>query len=107
MTSQLPLNEVIVAAKQKLSSVSACLNDSVAFNAAVAEFDQWLSKNKDSISAITPEQAPERYEIKQLIHQLTQLEFKARYNISLVADMQGYIHGQLERTTPPESPYHR
>ena len=47
------------------------------------------------------------FDIEQLIHQLTRLELRAHYNISLVEDMQGYIHGQLERTTSPQSPYHR
>ena len=51
MTVQLPLSEVIVTAKQKLSSVSACLNDSSAFYAAITEFDTWISKHKDLISA--------------------------------------------------------
>ena len=45
MTVQLPLTEVIETAKQKLSRASACLNDSAAFSAAVAEFDQWLTKH--------------------------------------------------------------
>ena len=44
MTNQLLLSEVIDTAKQKLSSVSACLNDSTAFNAAIAEFNQWLNR---------------------------------------------------------------
>ena len=107
MTVQLPLSEVIVTAKQKLSSVSACLNDSAAFNAAVAEFDNWLSKHKELISTSTPGQVNEREEIQQLIHQVTRLELQARYNISLVSDMQGYIHGQLEDTTTPPTPYRR
>ena len=107
MTHQLPTSEVIATAKQKLSSVSACLDDPIALRASVAEFDQWLSEHKNSISALTPEQSPERHEIEQLIHQLTRLELKARYNISLVADMQGYIIGQLENTTSPQSPYNR
>ena len=107
MTEQLPLSEVIVTAKQKLSSASACLNDSVAFNAAIAEFDMWLSKHKALISACAPGQVNEREEINQLIHQVTRLELQARYNISLVSDMQGYIRGQLEDTTPPHTPYGR
>ena len=107
MTVQLPLSEVIVTAKQKLSSVSACLNDSAAFYAAVAEFDNWLSKHKELISTSAPGQVNEREEIRQLIHQVTRLELQARYNISLVSDMQGYIHGQLEDTTTPPTPYYR
>ena len=107
MTDQLPLSEVINTAKQKLSSASACLNDSAAFNAAIAEFDTWLSKHKALISASAPGQVNEREEINQLIHQVTRLELQARYNISLVSDMQGYIHGQLEDTTTPHIPYRR
>ena len=107
MTDQLPLSEVINTAKQKLSSASACLNDSAAFNAAIAEFDTWLSKHKALISASAPGQVNEREEINQLIHQVTRLELQARYNISLVSDMQGYIHGQLEETTTPHNQYRR
>ena len=107
MADQLPLSEVIFTAKQKLSSASACLNDSAAFNVAIAEFDMWLSKHKELISASAPIQMNEREEINQLIHQVTQLELQARYNISLVSDMQGYIHGQLENTTTPHTPYRR
>ena len=107
MTDQLPLSEVIVSAKQKLSSASACLNDSAAFNAAIAEFDVWLSRHKELISASAPGQVNEREEINRLIHQVTRLELQARYNISLVSDMQGYIHGQLEHTTISLSPYIR
>ena len=107
MTEQLPLSEVISTAKQKLSSASACLNDSVAFNAAIAEFDMWLSKHKALISACALGQTNEREEINQLIHQVTRLELQARYNISLVSDMQGYIHGQLEDATTPHTPYRR
>ncbi len=68
MTEQLPLSEVIFTAKQKLSSASACLNDSAAFNAAIAEFDMWLSKHKALISASGSRQVNEREEINQLIH---------------------------------------
>ena len=107
MTDQLPLSEVIVTAKQKLSSASACLNDSAAFNAAIAEFDMWLSKHKELISASAPGQVNEREEINQLIHQMTRLELQARFNISLVSDMQGYIHGQLEDTANSHTPYRR
>ena len=107
MTEQLPLSEVIVTAKQKLSSASACLNDSAAFNAAIAEFDMWLSKHRELISASAPAQMHEREEINQLIRQVTRLELQARYNMSLVSDMQGYIHGQLEDTTTPHTPYRR
>ena len=107
MTVQLPLSEVIDTAKQKLSSASACLNDSTAFSVAVSEFDSWLSKHKDIISASLPEQSNERLEIEKLIHQLTRLELQARYNVSLVADMQNYIHGQLEHTNNPSNLYHR
>ena len=107
MTDQLPLSEVIFTAKQKLSSVSACLNDSTEFNAAIAEFDIWLSKHRDLISASGPLQVNEREEINQLIHQVTRLELQARYNISLLSDMQSYIHGQLEDTTNCHTPYRR
>ena len=107
MADQLPLSEVILTAKQKLSSASACLNDSAAFNVAIAEFDMWLSKHKELISASAPRQMNEREEINQLIHQVTRLELQARYNISLVSDMQGYIHGQLEYATTPHTPYRR
>ena len=107
MTDQLPLSEVIITAKHKLSSASACLNDSAAFNAAIAEFDKWLSKHKALISASASGQMNEREEINQLIHQVTRLELQARYNISLVSDMQVYIHGQLEDTTTSHNPYRR
>ena len=107
MTCKLSLSEVIVTAKQKLSSVSACLNDSKAFSAAVADFEQWLSEHKTLISSLTPKQATERHEIEELIHQLNRLELQARCNISLVADMQGFIHGQLERTTSLQNLYRR
>ena len=107
MTEQLPLSEVISTAKQKLSSASACLNDSSAFKDAIAEFDMWLSEHKALISASAPGQMNEREEINQLIHQVTRLELQARHNISLVSDMQGYIHGQLEDTTNPHTPYRR
>ena len=105
MTKQLPLSEVILTAKQKLSSVSACLNDSTAFKAAISEFDIWLSKHKELISASAPGQVNEREEINQLLHQLTRLELQARYNISLVSDMQGYIREQLEDISTPHTPY--
>ena len=107
MTDQLPLSEVILTAKQKLSSVSACLNDSSAFKDAIAEFDMWLSKHKALISASAPGQVNEREEINQLIHEVTRLEIQARYNISLVSDMQVYIHGQIDDTTTPHTPYRR
>ena len=107
MTEQLPLSEVIFTAKQKLSSASACLNDSAAFNASIAEFDMWLSEHKELISASAPGQVKGREEINQLIHQVTRLELQARYNISLMSDMQGYIQGQLEDTTTPHTPYRR
>ena len=107
MTDQLPLSEVISTAKQKLSSASACLNDSAAFKVAIADFDMWLSKHRELISASAPGQVKDSEEINQLIHQVTRLELQARYNISLVSDMQGYIHGQLEDTTTPHTPYRR
>ena len=107
MTMQLPLFEVLETAKRKLSRVSACLNDSTAFSASVAEFDEWLTEHKDLISANTSEDTNARLAIEQLIHQLTRLELQACYNISLVSDMQGYIHGQLEDTTTPHTPYRR
>ena len=107
MIVQLPLSEVIATAKEKLSRASACLNDSSAFSSAIAEFDSWLSEHKELISASAPEQVNEREEISQLIHQVTRLELQARYNISLVSDMQGYIHDQLEDTATSHTPYCR
>ena len=107
MTIQLPLSEVIATAKQKLSSVSSCLNDSTAFSASVAEFNEWLTEHKDLISAPTLEEASVRLEIEQLIHQLTRLELQAHYNISLINGMQSYIHGKLEHNTTPNTQYHR
>ena len=107
MTVQLPLSEVIETAKQKLSSVSACLNDSTAFSASVVEFDEWLTQHKDLISSHALEEANVRLEIEQLINQLNRLELQAQYNISLVTGMQSYIHGKLELTTTPDTPYHR
>ena len=107
MTTQLPLSEVLETAKQKLGRVSSCLNDSAAFAAAVTEFDNWLSQHKELIAQTTTEQPACRQEIEQLIRKLTRLEMQARYNMSLVADMQGYIHGQLETTPVPSTPYHR
>ena len=67
----------------------------------------WLAEHRDLISASAPLQVNEREEINQLIHQVTRLELQARYNISLVSDMQGYIHGQLEDTTTSHTPYPR
>ncbi len=107
MTVQLPLSEVIETAKQKLSSVSARLNDSTAFSAAVSEFDEWLADHKDLISAYASEELSARSEIEQLIHQLARLELQAHYNISLVTDMQSYIHGKLEHTTTTDMLYRR
>ena len=107
MTEQLPLSEVIATAKEKLSSASACLNDSSAFSSAIAEFDSWLLEHKELIYAPAPEQVNEREEISQLIHQVTRLELQARYNISLVSDMQGYIHDQLGDTATSHTPYRR
>ena len=107
MTIQLPLSEVIETAKQKLSSASACLNDSKAFSAAVVEFDEWITGHKDLISAPAFKQTNVRCEIEQLIQQLTRLEMQAHYNISLVTSMQSYIHGKLEQTTTADTPYHR
>ena len=107
MTVQLPLSEVIETAKQKLSSASACLNDSRAFSAALVEFDEWLRDNKDSISACASEQANVRSEIEQLIHQLNRLELQAQYNISLVTEMQSYIHSKLEHNITPDTAYQR
>ena len=106
MTVQLPLTEVLETAKQKLSSVSACLNDSAAFSAAVAEFDEWLTKHENVLSVNASEGSDLHREIKELIHQLTRLELQAHYNISLVTDMQSYIHGKLERTTSQDISYH-
>ena len=106
MATQLPLSEVIATAKQKLSSVSACLNDSSAFSASVAEFDEWLTKHKNLISVYSSEGSDLRCEIEDLIHQLTRLELQSNYNISLVTDMQSYIHGKLERTTSQDISYH-
>ena len=107
MTVKLPLTEVIETAKQKLSSASACLNDSAAFSAAVAEFDEWLTKHKNVISVYASEGSDLRREIQDLIHQLTRLELQAHYNISLVTDMQSYIRGKLEHTTNQDTSYHR
>ena len=107
MTHQLPLSEVLLSAKRKLSSAFACRNDSNAFKAAVIEFEQWLSSHKDLLLAIEPEQITERHEIEQLIHQLSQLEIQARFNISLVADMQSYIHSRLDRSTFEQNYYQR
>ena len=107
MTVQLPLTEVLETAKQKLSSASACLNDSAAFSAAVAEFDQWLTKHKNLISVYSLEGSDLRREIEELIHQLARLELQAHYNISLVTDMQSYIHRRLEHTTSQNTSYHR
>ena len=107
MTIQLPLSEVIATAKQKLSSASLCLNDSTAFSASVAEFDEWLLEHKDLISAHALEELNMRLEIEQLIRQLSRLELQAHYNISLVTGMQSYIHEKLEHTTTPDTPYHR
>ena len=107
MIVQLPLSEVIATAKEKLSSASACLNDSSAFSSAIAEFDSWLLEHKELIYAPAPEQVNEREEISQLIHQVTRLELQARYNISLVSDMQGYIHDQLGDTATSHTPYRR
>ena len=107
MTEQLPLTEVLETAKQKLGSISACLNDSAAFAAAVNDFDDWLSQHKDVIAKTTTDQPDSRQQIEQLIRELTRLEMQARYNMSLVSDMQGYIHGQLETAPIPPTPYHR
>ena len=107
MTTQLPLSEVLETAKQKLGSVSSCLNDSAAFAAAVQDFDEWLAQHKELIAQTTTEQPSCRQQIEQLIRELTRLEMQARYNVSLVADMQGYIHGQLDTTPVPRTPYHR
>ena len=101
MTVQLPLDEVIITAKQKLSGVSACLNDSSAFRDAVLEFDKWLSEHKEIILASNTRQPNERQEIEQLIHQLSRLELQARYNITLVENMHTYIHEQLECISTP------
>jgi len=106
MTEQLPLSEVLDTAKQKLGSISACLNDSAAFAAAVNAFDDWLSEHKELIARST-DQADSRQQIEQLIRELTRLEMQARYNISLVSDMQGYIRGQLDTAPIPPTPYHR
>ena len=107
MTMQLPLSEVIETAKQKLGRVSACLNDSAAFAAAVNEFDDWLSQHKELIAQTTTEHSDCRLQIEQLIRDLTRLEMQARYNVSLVTDMQGYIHGQLDTAPVPVTAYHR
>lgn len=107
MTVQLPLSEVLETAKQKLGSLSSCLNDSAAFAAAVNEFDDWLMQHKDLIARTTSEKADFRLQIEQLICALTRLEVQARYNASLVADMPGYIHGQLDTAPQPPASYHR
>ena len=107
MTEQLPLTEVLKTAKQKLGGASACLNDSTAFAVAVNDFDDWLSQHKEQIAQTTTDQSDCRQQIEQLIRQLTRLEMQARYNISLVTDMQGYIRGQLDTVPVPPTPYHR
>ena len=107
MTIQLPLSEVIETAKRKLSSASACLNDSAAFSASVNEFDEWLTEHKDLISAHVPEETNVRLEIEQLIHQLTRLELQAQYNISLVTECRA-IFMESSNSLPPLIPsYHR
>ena len=107
MTAQLPLSEVLDTARQKLGRVSSCLNDSAAFAVAVSEFDDWLAGHKDIITHATSEQADCRRELESLIRELTRLEVQARYNVSLVTDMQGYIRGQLDTAPPLSTPYHR
>ena len=107
MTIELPLTEVLATAKHKLSSASTCLNDSTAFNAAVAEFDEWLAEHKDFILANSSEESTVRHDIERLIRQLARLELQANYNLSLVSDMQSYIQGKLEHATTPKNPYHR
>ena len=102
MIEQLPLSEVLETAKQKLGSVSACLNDPAAFAAAVNAFDDWLSQHKELIARTTTDQSDCRQQIEHLIRALTRLEMQARYNISLVTDMQGYIRGELDT-----APYRR
>ena len=52
MTSQLPMFEVIATARQKLSGVSACLNDSQKFSSSLLEFDLWLSEHIQAFSEI-------------------------------------------------------
>ena len=107
MTEQLPLTEVLETAKQKLGSVSSCLNDSAAFAMAANDFHDWLSQHKELIAQTTTDQSDCRQQIEQLIRELTRLEMQARYNISLVTDMQGYIRGQLDTAPVPPTPYHR
>ena len=107
MTEQLPLTEVLDTARQKLGRVSSCLNDSAAFASAVTDFDDWLSGHKELIADATSETADCRRQIESLIHELTRLEMQARYNVSLVTDMQSYIHGKLDTAPPPSTPYHR
>ena len=51
MTNQLLLFEVMDTATE--ASSAACLNDSTAFSAAIAEFNQWLTEHKKLISALT------------------------------------------------------
>ena len=74
---------------------------------AVNDFDDWLSQHKEQIAQTTTDQSDCRQQIEQLIRQLTRLEMQARYNISLVTDMQGYIRGQLDTVPVPTTPYHR
>ena len=107
MTEQLPLSEVLSTAKQKLGSASACLNDSAAFASAVTEFDEWLSQHRELIAQTTTDQHDCRQQIEQLLRDLTRLEMQARYNVSLVTDMQGYIHGQLDTAPAPPTRYYR
>ena len=107
MAVRLPLSEVLDTARQKLGSVSSCLNDSAAFASAVKDFDEWLSGHKELIAQASSEQADCRQQIESLIRELTRLEMQARYNVSLVTDMQSYIHGKLDTTPSPSMPYHR
>ena len=77
MTVQLPLSEkVLETAKQKLGSLSLCLNDSAAFAAAVNEFDEWLAQHKDLLARTTTEQADYRLQIEQLICALTRQRYR-------------------------------
>ena len=64
-------------------------------------------QHKDLIARTTSEKADFRLQIEQLICALTRLEVQARYNASLVADMPGYIHGQLDTAPQPPASYHR
>ena len=95
MTSQLPMFEVIATARQKLSGVSACLNDSQKFSSSLLEFDLWLSEHIQAFSEIKQSRSKYQDEIEELISIVERLENQARYNVSLVEGMQHYVSQKL------------